>query len=152
MLRDPVAEFRSVVIDSDQVEPAEYRAILGNEHVQGAHAGLLLSQQGVVPVGELSEEVIAAVGYRGSEVGPVRQFEGKDRRGMTGMQPLQLGHCPTLPRQHAEITWFPPAAASLKPRAHSDLRRARVALRDVMLAVAVSCKLAAMGDLVTLRP
>lgn len=38
------------------------------------------------------------------------------------MQPLQLGHCPTLPRWYAEATWFPSAADSPKPKAHSDLR------------------------------
>jgi ABC-type transporter Mla subunit MlaD len=41
-----------------------------------------------VPVGELGEEVVAAVRYRGSEVGAVRQLEGQDRRGMAGMQLL----------------------------------------------------------------
>jgi integrase len=80
----------------EQIEPAEYRTVLGDEHVEGANAGLLLSQQGVVAVGELVEEVVAAVGDRGSEVGAVRQLEGQDRRGVTGMQPLQLGHCPTF--------------------------------------------------------
>ena len=55
---------------------------------------------------------------------------------MAGMQPLQLGHWPTLPRQYAEVTWFPPAADEPKPKGGP----------------AVSCKLAAMGDLVTLRP
>jgi hypothetical protein len=34
MLRDPVAEFRSVVLDVEQIEPAEYRAVLGDEHVE----------------------------------------------------------------------------------------------------------------------
>jgi hypothetical protein len=44
-----------------------------------------------VPVGELVEELVAAVGDRGSEVGAVRQLEGQDRRGMASIQPLQLG-------------------------------------------------------------
>jgi hypothetical protein len=35
------------------------------------------------------------------------------------MQLLQLGHCPTLPRQHTEITWF--SASGSQPQAHSDL-------------------------------
>lgn len=64
----------------------------------------LLGQRGVVPVGELVEEVVAAVGDRGSEVGAVRQLEGQDRRGVADMQPLQLGHCPTLVRSCAEAT------------------------------------------------
>ena len=75
-LRDPVAKFRGAVLDVDQVEPAEYRVVLGDEHVESADAGLLLSQQGVVPVGELVEEVVAAVGDRGSEVGAVRRLKG----------------------------------------------------------------------------
>jgi hypothetical protein len=41
-----------------------------------------------VPLGELVEELIAAVGDKGSEVRAVRQFEGQDRRGMARMQPL----------------------------------------------------------------
>ena len=49
-------------------------------------------------LGELVVELVAAVGDRGGEVGAVGQLEGEDRRGMTSMQPLQLGHCPTLPR------------------------------------------------------
>jgi hypothetical protein len=58
----------------------------------------LLGQHGVVPVGELVEELVAAVGDRGREVGAVRQLERQDRRRVTGIQPLQLGHRPTLPR------------------------------------------------------
>ncbi|MFF1738473.1 class I SAM-dependent methyltransferase [Streptomyces mirabilis] len=55
VLRDPVAEFRGAILDVDQVEPAEYRAVLGDEHIEGAGVGLLLSRQGFVPVGELVE-------------------------------------------------------------------------------------------------
>jgi hypothetical protein len=71
VLRDPVAEFRSVVLDVEQIEPAQYRAVLADEYVEGADAGLLLSQEGGVPVGELIEDVVAAVGDRSSEVGAV---------------------------------------------------------------------------------
>jgi hypothetical protein len=88
VLRDPVAEFGSAVPGEDQVEPAQDRVIAGDEHVEGADAGLLVSQQGAVPLGELVEELIAAVGDKGSEVRAVRQFEGQDRRGMARMQPL----------------------------------------------------------------
>ena len=49
-----------------------------------------------MPLGELAEELIAAVGDEGGEVGTVRQLEGQDRRGMAGMQALQFGHGPTL--------------------------------------------------------
>jgi hypothetical protein len=83
---------------------AQDRAILGDEDVEGADAGLLLGQQRAVPLGELVEELIAPVRDRGSEVGAVRQFEGQDRRGMVGSQALQLGHRPTLRRWRAEAT------------------------------------------------
>ena len=88
MLRDPVAEFGRAVLGEDQVEPAQDRVILGDKHVEGADAGLLLSQQGAVPLGELVVELIAAVGDKGSEVRAVREFEGQDRLGMASMQPL----------------------------------------------------------------
>jgi hypothetical protein len=55
-----------------------------------------------VPVGELVEELVVAIGDRGSEVGAVRQLEGQDRRGMVSPQLLQLGHRPTLPRRCTE--------------------------------------------------
>jgi hypothetical protein len=68
MLRDPVAEISSAVLEVVQIEPAENRAILSDEHVEGTDAGLLLSQRGAVPVGELVEEIVTAVGDRGREV------------------------------------------------------------------------------------
>jgi hypothetical protein len=61
-----------------------------SRHVVGADPGLLLGQQLAVPVGELVEELVAAVWDRGSEVGAVRQLEGQDRRGMASAQLLQL--------------------------------------------------------------
>src|SRR6516162_11317430 len=64
--------------------------------MEDAGASLLLGQSGVVLLGEMVEERIAAVGDKGGEVGAVRQFEGQDRRGMVGAQALQLGHRPTL--------------------------------------------------------
>jgi hypothetical protein len=76
VLRDPVAEIRTAVLGEEQVEPAENRGVLGDEHVVGAEAVLLLGQHRAVPVGELVEEVVAAVGDRGSEVVAVRQLEG----------------------------------------------------------------------------
>src|SRR5258708_1210906 len=57
-------------------------------------------------VGELVEELVAAVGDHGGEVGAIRQLEGQDRRGITGMQALQLGHHRALPRRRAEVTWL----------------------------------------------
>ncbi len=97
VLRDPVAEFRGAVLEAVQVEPAQDRAVIGDEHVIGADPGLLLGQQLVMPVGKLVEELITPVGDRGSEVGAVRELEGQDRRGMVSAQLLQHGHFPTLP-------------------------------------------------------
>jgi hypothetical protein len=98
VLRDPVAKVSRAVLDVVQVEPAEHRAIVADEHVVGADAGLPPGQQLVVLLGELVEELIAAVGNESGEVGAVRQFEGQHRRGMVGAQALQLGHRPTLLR------------------------------------------------------
>ena len=41
LLRDPVAEYGSAVRQAVQVEPAQYRAIISDEYVEGADAGLL---------------------------------------------------------------------------------------------------------------
>ena len=87
MLGDPVAEFGGAVPER-QVEPAQDRAVLGDEHVVGAGAGLLLVQQGAVLLGELVEVLVAAVGDGGGEVGAVGLLEGQDRRGVAGAQPL----------------------------------------------------------------
>lgn len=51
--------------------------------------------------GELVEELIAAVGDEGGEVRAVCQLKGQDRRGMAGMQALQLWHGPSLPSWRA---------------------------------------------------
>src|SRR5271165_454753 len=105
VLRDPVAEFRSAVPGEDQVEPAQDGAVLGDEHVVGTDADLLLSQQGAVLLGELVKELIAAVGAEGGEVGAVCQLEGQDRPGMAGTQPLQLWHSPSLLSWGAGDIW-----------------------------------------------
>jgi hypothetical protein len=98
VLRDPVADVRHTVLGEVQVEPAQDRAVLGDEYVEGADAGLLLGQQGTVTLGEPIVELITAVGDRGGEVDAVGQLEGEDRRGMAGSQALQLWHSTTLPR------------------------------------------------------
>jgi hypothetical protein len=92
VLSDPVTEIRGAVPGEVKVEPAEDRVVLVNEHVVGADACLLLSQQGMVPLGELVEELIAAVGDEAAEVVAVGPLEGQDRRRMVGVQPLQFGH------------------------------------------------------------
>jgi hypothetical protein len=97
LLRDPVAESGRPVLEVVQVEPAQDRAVLGDEYVEGAGAGLLLGQQGTVPLGEPIVELITAVGDRGGEVDAIGQLEGEDRRGMVGSQALQLWHSTTLP-------------------------------------------------------
>jgi hypothetical protein len=72
VLRDPVPEFGGAAGKIEKVEPAEYRAVVADEHVEGTAARFLLGQQGVVPLGELVEELIAAVGDKGGKVGAVR--------------------------------------------------------------------------------
>jgi hypothetical protein len=111
VLRDPVAEIRGAVPDDEQVEPAQDRAVLGDEDVVGADAGLLLGQQGAVPVGEPVEVLIAAVVDEGGEVGAVRQLEGQDRVGVVSTQLLQLGHRPTLPSGRA-VRSRPPSCSN----------------------------------------
>jgi hypothetical protein len=98
VLRDPVAELSRAILEAVQVEPAQDRAVLGDEYVEGADAGLLLGQQGTVALGEPIVELITAVGDRGGEVDAVGQLEGEDRRGMVGSQALQLWHSTTVPR------------------------------------------------------
>ena len=97
--RDPVAEVRAAVTELVQVEPAKDRAVLGDQHVEGAEAGRLLGQHGPVPVGEMREVVVAAIVDEASEVVAVRQLKVQDRRAMVGAQLLQLGHPPHLSRR-----------------------------------------------------
>ena len=70
-------------------------------------------------LGELVEELIAAVGDEGGEVGAVCQLEGQDRRGMAGMQPLQLGTARAYPAGVLRSSEFPPGqpvlAVALQP-------------------------------------
>ena len=84
LLRYPISEFGGAVPKIDKVEPTEHHAILADEHVEDAGASLLLGQQGLVLLGEVVEELIAAVRDKGGEVGAVRQLEGQDRRGVVG--------------------------------------------------------------------
>jgi hypothetical protein len=96
VLRDPVAELCGAILEVNQIEPAEHRAVFVDEHVEDAGAALLLREERLVAVGEVVEVVIATVGDRPGEVGPVRPFEGQHRLGMVGAEALQLGHRPTL--------------------------------------------------------
>ena len=73
-------------------DPYHLDLVLGDEHVVGAGAGRLLCQEGVVALGEVLEVLVAAVGDRGREVGPVRQLERQDRRRVIDSQGLQLRH------------------------------------------------------------
>ncbi len=43
VLRDPVSEHGGAVLKIEQVEPAEHRAIVADEHVEDARASLLLA-------------------------------------------------------------------------------------------------------------
>ncbi|HEX7164107.1 MAG TPA: hypothetical protein VF223_23065 [Trebonia sp.] len=112
VLCHPVAEFRGAVPGEEQVEPAEDRAVLVDEHVVGVDAGLLLGQHRTVLLGELVEELIAAVGDEGGEVAAVGPLESQDRRGVVGVQSLQLGHAadstqPPRPWRACRTGWRP---------------------------------------------
>lgn len=50
-----------------------------------------------MPGSELLEELVAAVGDRGSEERAVCELEREDRLGVVGSERLQLGHRSTLP-------------------------------------------------------
>jgi hypothetical protein len=65
-LRDPVSEHGRAVLKIDQVEPAEHRAIIADEHAEDADARIL-GQQCVVLLGELVVERIAAVGDKAAK-------------------------------------------------------------------------------------
>src|SRR5262245_60729811 len=92
LVRNAVAQLCDAVRDEDEVEPTEDCPVLGDEHVVGAFASLLLRQPRAVPLGELFEELIATIGDRSSEVGAIRGLEVQDRRSVVGTQTLQLRH------------------------------------------------------------
>jgi len=104
-LRDPVTQLRGRVCAEFQVEPAQYRPVIGHQHVVRAYALVLIGQETGEPLRELAEELIAAVGDGRGEVSPVRQFEGQHGRGVVGAQALQLGHpvrIPGVPRRRLD--------------------------------------------------
>ena len=96
VLRDPVAEFGRVVLDVDQIEPAQHGAVLTDEHVEGTDASVLLGQQGVVPLGEAVEELVAAVGDRGREVGRLASSKART----CGASPARGGLSPGIARPY----------------------------------------------------
>ncbi len=60
------------------------------------------------------------------KIGAARQLEGQDRWGLTRLQPLQLVHCPSLPRQCAEAAWVSRRMTDLpKTTLRNDLRIVR---------------------------
>jgi threonine aldolase len=91
-LRDPVAELCRAVFDLRQVEPAEHRAVVVDEHVAGVTAGRLIGEPFAVQLGEPCEELIAAVGDRGGEECAICQLEVQNRGGVIGAQQLQRRH------------------------------------------------------------
>jgi hypothetical protein len=96
LFRNPVTQLRYAVRDEHEVEPTEDNPGLGDEHVVRTVAALLLCQPGVVPLGELFEELITTIGDRSSEVGAIRGLEIQDCRSVVGSQTLQLRHDLTL--------------------------------------------------------
>lgn len=77
-MRDPATQLRYAVADEHEVEPTKDGPVVRDEHVAGPVASLLICQQGVVPLGELLEELVATVGDRSSEVGAIRDLEIQD--------------------------------------------------------------------------
>jgi hypothetical protein len=98
LLCDPISELGRAVLKIEQVEPAQHRAIVADEHMEDTGASVLFGQQGVELLGEVIEELIPPIGDKRGKVTAVRQFEGQDRRGVVGAEALQLGHRPTLVR------------------------------------------------------
>src|SRR6516225_886400 len=138
MLRDPVSEYGRAVLEIEQVEPAEHRAILADEHVEDTGASLLLGQQGVVPLGEVVVELIAAVGDKGGEVGAVRQLEGQDRWGVIGAQALQLGHARLYPDGSPRSPEFPRSRSGCAGSQQDRSRMATLARSACGVAVGIS--------------
>jgi len=95
MLSDSVTEFCRGIVKA-QVEATQDRTVFGEQDVARGAPRLLLGQQSVVPLGEVSEKLIASVGDRCSKVSAVRQLEVQYRRGVVNAQPLQIGHLLTL--------------------------------------------------------
>ena len=80
------------VFDAPQVEPADDRAVVRDEHVVRALPGVLLHALIGLPVGEVLEVLVASVRDEPGEVRPVGQLESEDARCVVGAQPLELGH------------------------------------------------------------
>lgn len=64
MLRDLVAHTRGTVLEVEEVEPADYFAVV-DEDVEGNSACLLLAEQIPVPLSEVVEELVATIGGSG---------------------------------------------------------------------------------------
>lgn len=92
MLGDPVPELRRAVRQVDQVDSAEHFTAAAYHDVEDEQPSGLLRQPLAVPGVEMSEVVVATVGNRGREVGPVRQLELTKSRGMVEAQTFELGH------------------------------------------------------------
>src|SRR5580765_3503929 len=96
MVRDAIAQLPDTVPDEQQVEAPQHGPVLVDEHVVRPDARLLVGEQGVVPLGEVLEVLVAAVGDARREEGAIRRLESQDRRGMMGAYALQLGHLTRL--------------------------------------------------------
>ena len=90
VLGDPIAEDGRAAIDIPEVEPADDRAAVRDEHEVRVPACLLLCQQFGKPRGELREELLATVRDEGREVRPVGQLEREYGRLVFGPQPLEF--------------------------------------------------------------
>jgi hypothetical protein len=76
------------IIEIDQIEPADHFAVLADQDVKHARAGLLRNEQFAEELVEVVEEFISTVGDKGGKVGAIRPFERKDRGRMVSPQAL----------------------------------------------------------------
>lgn len=85
---DAITEFRRTSLGKDQVEAADNRTVVLDQHVVRAEAGLLLGQQSIEALGEVLIELVAAIGDPFREISAVCQFEVQYSGCVLSTQPL----------------------------------------------------------------
>jgi hypothetical protein len=91
-LRNAITDLRGPIHDVVEVESAQYRPVLIDEHMKDSDAPLLVGQEHTVPVREFDEEIVAAIVDRFGEVRAVRSLKIEERRLVVGAKTLQLEH------------------------------------------------------------
>jgi hypothetical protein len=104
MLGNPVADLGSSVLQVVQVEAPDNRPVRVEQHMKDAPPTVLLGQKLAVSLRESLKELIAAIGDRCGEVGPVRHLKSEDRGGVIAPKTLQLKHRPSVsPSSPAQV-------------------------------------------------